>query len=102
MRPAGVVLSVVLACVIGGVGGYYAANRVRAEEVARLAQERDGSLVRERELKAELEDALAARAALAQEAQQLQDNLSERLKRLEDIANQLTSEDQLRREGRGE
>lgn len=102
MRTIAVVVSIAIAGVIGGAGGYYVADRARAEEIARLAQERDHGLVRERELKAELEDALATRAALMQETQQLEASLSDRLKRLEEIANQLTSEDQLRREGRGE
>jgi tRNA A37 N6-isopentenylltransferase MiaA len=92
----------VSACAIGGVAGYYTADRIRATEIAHLTQERDNSLVRERELKRQLEDALAARAALAAEAQRLQENLSQRLKRLEEIANQLASEEKQRQEGRGE
>ena len=102
MRVVGVVLCMLAAGAIGGVGGYYVADRLRVEEIDRLTQERDGSFMRERELKSQLADALAARAALAQEARQLQENLSERLKRMEDVANQLTSEDKQRQEGRGE
>jgi hypothetical protein len=70
----------------GGLGGDYLAVRRCNEETARLTQERDLSLLRERELRGQLEEALAARAALAREVQQLQLNLSERLKRLEEIA----------------
>jgi uncharacterized protein HemX len=102
MQAPGVLVCVVVACAIGGAAGYYLADRGRATEIAQLAQERDRSLVRERELKAQLEDALAARAALAEEAQRLQENLSQRLKRLEEIANQLASEEKQRQEGRGE
>jgi hypothetical protein len=45
--------------------------------------------VRERELRAQLQEALAARAALAQEAQHLQEDLLERLRRLEETAAKL-------------
>jgi hypothetical protein len=81
----GVLLCVIIAVVAGGLGGDYLAVRRCNEETARLTQERDLSLLRERELRGQLEEALAARAALAQEVQQLQLNLSERLKRLEEI-----------------
>jgi septal ring factor EnvC (AmiA/AmiB activator) len=97
-----VLVCVVSACVIGCVVGYYTADRIRAAEIAQLTQERDDSLVRERELQRQLEDAIAARAALAAEAHRLQENLSQRLKRLEEIANQLASEEKQRQEGRGE
>jgi hypothetical protein len=70
----------------GGLGGNYLAVRRCNDEAARLTQERDLSLLREREVRVELEETLAARAALVQEVQQLQLNLSERLKRLEEIA----------------
>jgi len=86
MRIWGVLLSVMTASVVGGLGGHYLTSRQCHEEAARLTHERDLSLIRERELRAQLEDALTTRAALAQEAQQLQTTLSERLKRLEDIA----------------
>lgn len=102
MRIVGMALWMLAACLVGSIGGYYVADHQGAEEIAHLTQERDSSLIREHELKAQLTDALAARAALAQEAQQLQENLSERLKRLEDVANRLTSEDKQRQEGRGE
>jgi hypothetical protein len=102
MRFVGAAVWILTACLVGSVGGYYVADHLRAEEIARLTQDRDSSFIREHELKAQLTDALAARAALAHEAQQLQENLSERLKRLEDVANQLTSEDKQRQEGRGE
>jgi hypothetical protein len=96
MRMWGVFLCVIIAGVLGGLGGDYLAVRRCNEESARLTQERDLGLVRERELRGQLEEALAARAALAQEVQQLQLNLSERLKRLEEIAaprNPLPSEE---------
>ncbi|MGE0683232.1 MAG: hypothetical protein AB7P69_20325 [Candidatus Binatia bacterium] len=86
MRMWGVLLCVIIAGVAGGLGGDYWAARRCNKESARLTQERDLSLLRERELRGQLEEALAARAALAQEVQQLQLNLSERLKRLEEIA----------------
>jgi hypothetical protein len=84
----GVLLCVIIAGVVGGLGGDYLAVRRCNEESARLTRERDLGLLRERELRGQLEEALAARAALAQEVQQLQLNLSERLKRLEEIAAQ--------------
>lgn len=96
MRMRGVLFCVIIAGVAGGFGGNYLAVRQCNEETARLAQARDLSLLRERELQGQLEEALAARAALAQEVQQLQLNLSERLKRLEEIVaprNPSTSEE---------
>jgi Spy/CpxP family protein refolding chaperone len=102
MRTVGVLVCVAMASVIGGGVGYSVADRARADEATRLLRERDLGSVRERELKVQLEDAFAARAALAQESQRLQEHLSERLKRLEDFANRLTTEQQLREEGRGD
>jgi hypothetical protein len=59
---------------------------VKGAEIAVLTQERDNALIREGELRAQLEEALAARAALTQETQRLQQDLSERLRRLEEAA----------------
>jgi predicted nucleic acid-binding Zn-ribbon protein len=78
-----------VACAAGGVVGYSLANRTNSQEIARLQQERDKGLVREREWRAQLQEALAARAALAQEAQHLQEDLLERLRRLEEAAAKL-------------
>jgi uncharacterized protein HemX len=89
MRAPAVLLSVVIACGAGGVVGYGLANRTSSQEIARLQQERDKGLAREGELRAQLQEALAARAALAQEAQHLQEDLLERLRRLEEAAAQL-------------
>jgi uncharacterized protein HemX len=89
MQASAVLLSIVVACAVGGVAGYSLANRTNSQEIARLQQERDNGLVRERELRAQLEEALAARATLAQEAQHLQEDLLERLSRLEEAAAKL-------------
>lgn len=89
MRAPAVVLSVMVACVAGGLVGYGIANRVSGQGIARLQHERDNGLIRERELRAQLEEALAARAALAQETQRLQEDLQERLRRLEEAAAKL-------------
>jgi hypothetical protein len=102
MRTPGVILALVVVGALTGAAGYYVADRSRAAEIVRLTQERDNGFIRERELQGQLEDALAARAELAQETQRLQENLSERLKRLEAIADQLASEEKSRQEGRGE
>ncbi|MBI3303687.1 MAG: hypothetical protein HYZ72_16605 [Deltaproteobacteria bacterium] len=89
MRAPAVLLNVFIACALGGAVGYSVANKARNEEIARLRQERDSGLVREHELRAQLQEALAARAALAQEAQRLQQDLMERLHRLEETAAKL-------------
>lgn len=102
MRTPSVILAFVFVCAVAGAVGYYIADRSRTGELVRVTKERDNGFIREHELRAQLEEALAARAALAQEAQRLQDNLSERLKRLEAIADQLASEEKLRQEGKGE
>lgn len=86
MRIWGVLVCMIIVGVLGGLGGDYLAVRRCNEETARLTKERDLGLLRERELRGQLEEALAAGAALSQEVQQLQLNLSERLKRLEAIA----------------
>jgi hypothetical protein len=102
MRTPGVILTFVLVSVVAGAVGYSIADRSRTVELVRMTAERDNGFIRERELRAQLEEALAARAALAEEAQQLQANLSERIQRLEVIADQLASEEKLRQEGKGE
>jgi uncharacterized protein involved in exopolysaccharide biosynthesis len=89
MRAPAVLLNVFVACALGGVVGYQLSQRASSQEIARLQQERDNGLIRERELRARLEETLAARAALAQEAQQLQQDLQERLRRLEEAAAKL-------------
>ena len=90
MRAPAVLLSVVIACAVGGAVGYGLANRTSSQEIARLQQERDHGLAREGELRAQLQEVLATRAALAQEVQHLQEDLTERLRRLEEAAAQLT------------
>ena len=89
MRALAVLLSIVVAGAIGGGIGYGLANKASSQVITQLQQERDGGLVRERELRAQLQEALAARAALAQEAQHLQEDLLERLRRLEETAAKL-------------
>jgi len=89
MRAPAVLLNVLIACALGGIAGYELANRVNKQEIARLQQERDQGLIRERELRAQLEETLAAHAALAQEAKHLQEDLQERLRRLEEAAAKL-------------
>lgn len=89
MRAPAVLLNVVVACAIGGATGYSVANKIKNEEIVRLQQERDGGLIREQELRAQLQEALTARAALAQESQHLQEDLTERLRRLEEVAAKL-------------
>ncbi|MBI3797089.1 MAG: hypothetical protein HY268_08990 [Deltaproteobacteria bacterium] len=82
-------MSIIVACAVGGGVGYSLANKANSQEIAHLQHERDTGLVRERELRAQLQEALTARAALAQEAQRLQDDLLERLRRLEETAAKL-------------
>jgi hypothetical protein len=89
MRAPAVLLNVVMAGCIGGFIGYTVANRASHEVIARVQQERDLALVRERELRSQLQEALTARAALEAESQRLQTNLTERLHRLEELAGQL-------------
>jgi hypothetical protein len=89
MRAPAVLLNVIVACTVGGLVGYEVANRANGQEIARLRRERDNGLIRERELRAQLEEAVAARAALAHEAQRLQEDLQERLRRLEEAAAKL-------------
>jgi len=102
MRASGVVFSVIIACAISGWFGYAVTDRIRAEDITQLQRERDKGLIREQELRKQLEEAMAARTALAEEARHMQADLTERITRLEEIANRLVSEDKLRQEGRGE
>jgi len=85
MRILWVLCCVVIAGLLSGLGSHYVVTRQCNEKIARLMREQDLGLIRERELRVQLEEALTARATLAREAQQLQANLSERLKRLEEI-----------------
>ncbi|MGH7960501.1 MAG: hypothetical protein ACRERD_01590 [Candidatus Binatia bacterium] len=89
MRAPAVLLNVMIAAALGGMVGYGIANRAKTREITQLRQEYDRSLVRERELRAQVQEALAARATLAQETQRLQENLTERLRRLEEAAAKL-------------
>jgi hypothetical protein len=89
MRTPAIFLSIVLAFTAGGIAGYSLAHRARGQEIAQLQHEHSLGLVRERELRAQLQEALAARAALAQETRRLQENLAERLRRLEEAAAKL-------------
>lgn len=102
MRIRRMLFCAVIAGVAGGGIGYAIANRAHTEEAVQAIQERDGCGIRERELRGQLEEALAARAALIQEKRQLEETFTERIKRLEEIANRLVSEQRLRQEGRGE
>jgi hypothetical protein len=89
MRAPAILLSIVLAFLVGGIVGYSLANRARGQEIVQLQHEYSRGLVRERELQAQLQEALEARAALAQETRRLQENLAERLRRLEEAAAKL-------------
>jgi hypothetical protein len=89
MRAPAILLNVVMAGCIGGFVGYTVANRASHEAIARVQQERDLALVREHELRSQLQEALTARAVLEAESQRLQTNLTERLHRLEELAGQL-------------
>lgn len=89
MQAPGVLLSVVFAFVAGGIVGYSLANKTSAQEITRLQQAYSRGVLREHELQAQLQESLAARAALAQETQRLQENLAERLRRLEETAARL-------------
>ena len=52
MRAPTVLLSVLVACALGGVAGHSVASRTKNQEIARLQHERDEGVVRERELRA--------------------------------------------------
>lgn len=89
MRAPAVLLNVVIACVCGGFTGYSIARRESQQEIAMLRQQQQSASLREQEVRTQLEAALAARAALEQQAQHLQTELTERLQRLEDLAAKL-------------
>lgn len=89
MRAPAVLLNVVVACALGGFSGYTIAQRKSAQEFTKLRQEQQATLIREQELRTQLESALTARVALEHESQRLQTELSERLRRLEDLAAKL-------------
>jgi len=89
MRAPAILLNIVMAGCIGGVAGYAMTTRACHEEIARVQQERDHAVVREQELRSQLQEALTARAVLEEESQRLQTNLTERLQRLEELAGQL-------------
>jgi hypothetical protein len=99
MRAPAVLLNVFMAGCIGGFIGYTVANRASHEVIARVQQERDLALVREHELRSQLQEALTARAALEAESQRLQTNLTERLHRLEELAGQLARQGLARQTG---
>jgi septal ring factor EnvC (AmiA/AmiB activator) len=91
MRAPAVLLNVVMAGFLGGVVGYNVANRTSREEISRLQQTLDLTRIREHELQNQLQAAETERATLAAESQRLQTNLTERLRRLEEIAAQLAA-----------
>jgi chromosome segregation ATPase len=99
MRAPAVLLNVVMAGCLGGFVGYTVAHRASHSAILRVQQERDLVLVREHELRSQLQEALAARAALEEESQRLQTNLTERLHRLEELAGQLARQDPARQTG---
>ena len=89
MRAPAVLLNVVIACAFGGFAGYSIARRESQHEIATLRQQQQVVLIREQEVQTQLEAALVARAALEQQSQHLQTELTERLQRLEDLATKL-------------
>lgn len=92
MRAPAVLLNVVVAGCLSGFVGYTIASRANHEALLRVQQERDLALVREHELRTQLQEALTSRTALEEESRRLQTNLSERLKRLEELAGQLATQ----------
>lgn len=90
MRGPTVLLWMMFSFATGGLVGYVIAHRTATQELTRLQHEYRRGLVREQELRTQLQDALAQRAALAQESQRLQENIAERLRRLEETAAKLT------------
>jgi septal ring factor EnvC (AmiA/AmiB activator) len=89
MRAPAVLLNVVIACALGGVVGYSIARKEGQQEIATLRQEHQAARTREQELRAQLESAFTARAAVEQQSQHVQTELAERLRRLEDLAAKL-------------
>lgn len=90
MRAPTLLLWLVFSFAAGGIVGYAIAHRAVTRELTRLQHEYHRGLVREQELRTQLQEALAQRAALAQESQRLQANIAERLRRLEETAAKLT------------
>ena len=91
MRAPAVLLNVVMAGFLGGLVGYSVATHTSREEISRLQQTLDLARVREHELQSQLQAVETERATLAAESQRLQTNLTERLRRLEEIAAQLAA-----------
>ncbi|NOT55821.1 MAG: hypothetical protein HOP18_14575 [Deltaproteobacteria bacterium] len=89
MRAPAVLFNVVMAGCLGGAAGYTVANRASQDIIVQVQQEHDLALVREQELRGQLQEALTARAALEVESQRLQTSLAERLQRLEQLAGEL-------------
>jgi septal ring factor EnvC (AmiA/AmiB activator) len=81
-----VVLIILVASFLGGLCGYSIANNQSSHDIAQLQQERDRGLVRERELYAQLQEALAEHATLVAQTRHVQEDLQDRLRRLEDTA----------------
>ncbi|MCS6927447.1 MAG: hypothetical protein NZ578_16275 [Candidatus Binatia bacterium] len=90
MRVPTALLWMTFAFTTGVALGYVIAHRTAAQELTRLQHEYHRGLAREQELRTQLQEALAQRAALAQESQRLQENIAERLRRLEETAAKLT------------
>jgi len=90
MRAPAVLLNIIVAASLSGYAGYVIANKEQQKMLASLRQEHQATLLREQEVRAQLEAALSARAALEQQSQQLQAGLNERLRRLEELAAKLT------------
>ncbi len=90
MRAPAVLFNVVIVGCLGGWAGYSVANRASHNVIVQVQQERDLALVREHELRGQLQETLTARAALEAESQRLQTNLTERLHRLEELARELS------------
>lgn len=89
MRAPFLVLIVTVVAALSGVAGYTLATTTKNQEIAALRQAQEKGLIRERELRAQLQEALAAHAALTQQTQRLQEDLQERLRRLEEATAQL-------------
>lgn len=79
----------IIAATLSGAAGYTLATNTKNQEIAALRQAQEKGLIRERELRAQLQEALEAHATLAQQTQRLQTDLQERLRRLEDATAQL-------------
>lgn len=71
---------------LGGILGYGLASYLLGQELERVTHVRDRYAVRERELQAQLQEALTAHATLARDHAHLQRDLAERIRRLEATA----------------